>query len=263
MLIKPKKSLGQNFLIDKNVINLIVNSGKITEKDTLLEIGPGTGNLTRELVLKKPKKIIVIEKDKFLSKNLKNNFGDSIKIINEDILKIEEEKLTNEKMIFFGNLPYNISTKILTKWIKLKKLNDISKKFILMFQKEVADRIIETTNKKNYGRLTILTSWRMNVTKILDVSPNSFFPVPKVKSTVLLLEPKNDFFNIKDPKNLEHITNIFFNQRRKMIKKPINILFKNANDISKKYNINLNDRPQNLDPQIYFKLCREYERLIS
>ena len=263
MLIKPKKSLGQNFLIDKNVINLIVNSGKITEKDTLLEIGPGTGNLTRELVLKKPKKIIVIEKDKFLSKNLKNNFGDSIKIINEDILKIEEEKLSNEKMIFFGNLPYNISTKILTKWIKLKKLNDISKKFILMFQKEVADRIIETTNKKNYGRLTILTSWRMNVTKILDVSPNSFFPVPKVKSTVLLLEPKNDFFNIKDPKNLEHITNIFFNQRRKMIKKPINILFKNANDISKKYNINLNDRPQNLDPQIYFNLCREYEKLIS
>tara|TARA_B100000965_G_scaffold402156_1_gene427489 strand:+ start:342 stop:1133 length:792 start_codon:yes stop_codon:yes gene_type:complete len=263
MLIKPKKSLGQNFLIDKNVINLIVNSGKITEKDTLLEIGPGTGNLTRELVLKKPKKIIVIEKDKFLSKNLENSFGDSIEIINDDILKIQEEKLSNEKMIFFGNLPYNISTKILTKWIKLKKLNDISKKFILMFQKEVADRIIETTNKKNYGRLTILTSWRMNVTKILDVSPNSFFPVPKVKSTVLLLEPKNDFFNIKDPKNLEHITNIFFNQRRKMIKKPINILFKNANDISKKYNINLNDRPQNLDPQIYFNLCREYEKLIS
>ena len=132
-----------------------------------------------------------------------------------------------------------------------------------MFQKEVADRIIETTNKKNYGRLTILTSWRMNVTKILDVSPNSFFPVPKVKSTVLLLEPKNDFFNIKNPKNLEHITNIFFNQRRKMIKKPINILFKNAKYISKKYNINLNDRPQNLDPQIYFNLCREYEKLIS
>ena len=263
MLIKPKKSLGQNFLIDKNVIKLIVNSGKITEKDTLLEIGPGTGNLTRELVLKNPKKIIVIEKDKFLSKNLKNNFGDSIKIINDDILKIEEEKLSNEKMIFFGNLPYNISTKILTKWIKLKKLNDISKKFILMFQKEVADRIIETTNKKNYGRLTILTSWRMNVTKILDVSPNSFFPVPKVKSTVLLLEPKNDFFNIKNPKNLEHITNIFFNKRRKMIKKPINILFKNAKYISKKYNINLNDRPQNLDPQIYFNLCREYEKLIS
>ena len=132
-----------------------------------------------------------------------------------------------------------------------------------MFQKEVADRIIEKTNKKNYGRLAILTSWRMKVTKISDVSPNSFFPVPKVKSTVLLLEPKNDYFNIKNPKNLEHITNIFFNQRRKMIKKPLNILFKNPKDISKKYNINLNDRPQNLTPEIYFKLCSEYEKLIS
>ncbi len=263
MLIKPKKSLGQNFLIDKNIIKLIVDSGKITEKDTLLEVGPGTGNLTRELVLKRPKKIIVVEKDKFLSKNLEDNFGNSIEIINEDILKIEEEKLSTEKMIFFGNLPYNISTKIFTKWIKLKKLNNISKKFILMFQKEVADRIIEKTNKKNYGRLAILTSWRMKVTKISDVSPNSFFPVPKVKSTVLLLEPKNDYFNIKNPKNLEHITNIFFNQRRKMIKKPLNILFKNAKDISKKYNINLNDRPQNLTPEIYFKLCSEYEKLIS
>ena len=262
MLIKPKKSLGQNFLVDKNLIKLIVNTVEITENDTILEIGPGTGNLTKELILKKPKKIIVVEKDKLLSKKLKNNFGNSIEIINEDILKVEEEKLSKEKMIFFGNLPYNISTKILSKWIKLKKLNNISKKFILMFQKEVADRILETTNKKNYGRLAILTSWRMDVKKILDISPNSFFPVPKVKSTLLLLEPKNDYFKIKNPKHLEHITNIFFNQRRKMIKKPLNILFKNANVISKKYNINLKDRPQNLNPEMYFNLCREYEKLL-
>ena len=263
MLNKPKKSLGQNFLVDKNIIKLIVDSCEISKKDTILEIGPGTGNLTREIILKKPKKIIVVEKDKLLSKKLKNDFGNSIEIINEDILKIEEKKLSKEKMIFFGNLPYNISTKIFVKWIKLKELNNIAKKFILMFQKEVADRIIETTNKKNYGRLAILTSWRMNVKKITDVSPNSFFPIPRVKSTVLLLEPKNDYFKIKNPKNLEHVTNIFFNQRRKMIKKPLNFLFKNAGDISKKYNINLSDRPQNLDPQIYFKLCGEYEKLIS
>ena len=221
MLARPKKSLGQNFLVDKNIIRLIVDIGEISQKDTILEIGPGTGNLTRELMLKKPKKIIVVEKDRLLSKKLKNDFGNSIEIINDDILKIEEEKLSKEKMIFFGNLPYNISTKIFTKWIKLKELNNISKKFILMFQKEVADRIIETTNKKNYGRLAILTSWRMNVKKIADVSPNSFFPIPNVKSTILLLEPKNEFVKIKNPKNLEHITNIFFNQRRKMIKKPL------------------------------------------
>ena len=100
-----------------------------------------------------------------------------------------------------------------------------------------------------------------NVKKVLEVSPKSFYPVPKVKSTVLLMEPKKDFFPIKNPKNLEHITNVFFNQRRKMIKHPLKILFKNTDKISKKLNININDRPQNLSPLKYFELCKEYENL--
>ena len=102
----------------------------------------------------------------------------------------------------------------------------------------------------------------MNVKKVLEVSPKSFYPVPKVKSTVLLMEPKKDFFPIKNPKNLEHITNVFFNQRRKMVKHPLKILFKNSEKISKKLNININDRPQNLSPLKYLELCKEYERLI-
>ena len=132
-----------------------------------------------------------------------------------------------------------------------------------MFQKEVAERIIAETNNKNYGRLSVLSSWKLKIKKVIDVSPNSFYPIPKVKSTVLLIEPKNKYFNIKNPKNIEHITNIFFNQRRKMIKKPLNLLFKNVNEISKKLNINICDRPQNLTPLKYFELCREYEKLIS
>ena len=131
-----------------------------------------------------------------------------------------------------------------------------------MFQKEVAERIIATTNKKNYGRLAVLSSWRLNIKKIIDVSPNSFYPVPKVKSTVLLIEPKKEYFALRNPKNLEHITKIFFNQRRKMIKKPINLVFRNVNNLSKKLNININDRPQNLPPQVYFELCKEYEKLL-
>ena len=131
-----------------------------------------------------------------------------------------------------------------------------------MFQKEVAERIIATTNKKNYGRLAILTSWRMNIKKIADVSPNSFYPIPKVKSTILLIEPKIEYFNFKNSKNLEHVTNIFFNQRRKKIKKPLNILFKNVDEISKKLNININDRPQNLPTSKYIELCNEYEKSV-
>ena len=99
--------------------------------------------------------------------------------------------------------------------------------------------------------------------KIIDVSPESFYPIPKVKSTVLLIKPKKEYFNIKNPKNLEHITNVFFNQRRKMVKKPLNIIFKNVNEISKKLDININDRPQNLSSLKYLEICKEFENLIS
>ena len=257
----PKKSLGQNFLIDKNIIDIIVKAGDIKKNDIILEVGPGTGNLTEKILSKNPKKIFAVEKDNLLTKKLYDKFKEKIIIINEDILKIDEKKYSNEPMVVFGNLPYNISTQILIKWIRYKNLNNTFKKFILMFQKEVAERIIATTNNKKYGRLSILTSWKMNVKKLLEVSPSSFYPIPKVKSTVLLLEPKSDFFKIKNPKNLEHITNVFFNQRRKMIKHPLKILFKNTDKISKKLNININDRPQNLSPLKYFEICKEYENL--
>ncbi len=259
----PKKSLGQNFLNDKNIIDIIINSGDIKENDTILEVGPGTGNLTEKILSKNPKKIFAIEKDKFLAKKLSEKFNEKIIIINEDILKIDEKKYSDNPMIVFGNLPYNISTQILVKWIRYNNLKNIFKRFILMFQKEVAERIIAETDSKNYGRLSVLSSWKLKIEKITDVSPESFYPIPKVKSTVLLIEPKKEYFNLKNSKNLEHITNIFFNQRRKMIKKPLNILFKNVNEISKKLNININDRPQNLSSLKYFEICKEFENLNS
>ena len=260
--INPKKSLGQNFLTDKNIINIIVDQGNISKKDIILEIGPGTGSLTEKILSKNPKKVFAIEKDKYLSKDLSEKFKEKLIIINEDILKFDEKKLSNQPMIVFGNLPYNISTQIFIKWIKLINLNKTFKKLVLMFQKEVAERIIATTNKKNYGRLAVLSSWRMNVKKVTEVSPNCFYPIPKVKSTILLIEPKDQYINFKNPKNLEHITKVFFNQRRKMIKKPLNLIFRNVDVLSNKLNININDRPQNLSPQKYFELCKEYEKLI-
>ena len=261
MKIKPKKSLGQNFLIDQNIINLIINSASIKKNDVLLEVGPGTGNLTKNILLKKPKKLIVVEKDKNLAKNLLEKFNNKIEIINDDILKINDEKLSKSKIVVFGNLPYNISTQILAKWIKLKNLNFIYKKLILMFQKEVADRILASTGEKQYGRLSILSSWKMNVRKIKEVSPNSFYPSPKVKSTILIFEPKKKFFQIRNPQNLEFVTKTFFGQKRKMVKKPLKTIFNNIDKISNKLKINTNERPQNLSPNVYFQICKEYEDL--
>ena len=257
----PKKSLGQNFLTDKNIVNIIVNTGDIKKNDIVLEVGPGTGNLTEEILSKNPKKLFAVEKDKSLVKKLHEKFKEKIILINDDILKIDEKKYSKDPMVVFGNLPYNISTQILIKWIRYNNLNNTFKKFILMFQKEVAERIIAKTNSKNYGRLAVLSSWKLKIEKVIDVSPNSFYPIPKVKSTILLIEPRSEYFNLKNSKNLEHITNIFFNQRRKMIRKPLNIIFKNSNEISKKLNINISDRPQNLSSSKYFEICREYEKL--
>ena len=131
-----------------------------------------------------------------------------------------------------------------------------------MFQKEVADRILASHNTKNYGRLSIISSWKMDVEKIIDVNPSSFFPSPKIKSSLLLFKPKNSYYKLKNAKNLEHITNIFFNQRRKMIKKPLKILFKNYEKVAEELNLNLNLRPQNLSCLTYFKICSYYEKLL-
>ena len=258
-MIRAKKSLGQNFLIDQNIINKIVSIVNIKDKN-VLEIGPGTGNLTVEILKRKPKKIILIEKDNNLVDLLQNKFGKSVKIINEDVLRINESLLDDQKLIVFGNLPYNISTEILSKWI----LNLSQKKFwfdclVLMFQKEVADRIISKFNTRDYGRLSVLANWRLKIKKIFDIKPSSFQPKPKVESSVLFFEPKSNFLKFKNPKNLEKITRIFFMHRRKMIKKPYYHLFNNNENIASQMGINLNLRPQNLDFDTYYELTKKYE----
>ena len=260
MHIKAKKSLGQNFLIDREVLEKIVSITDIANKD-VLEIGPGSGNLTTYILKQKPKKFYVVEKDDDLAILLKEKFDTEIEIINDDILKVSESNISEQKLSVFGNLPYNISTEILSKWILNIGSNFWFESLVLMFQKEVADRIISEFNNSNYGRLSILSSWKLNVKKILDIKPQSFSPRPKIDSSLLLFTPKENFFELKDPKNLEKITRIFFSQRRKMLKKPFNQVFDNGKKVAEKFGIDLNLRPQNLEPELYFKLVKEYEDL--
>ena len=262
MFIKPKKSLGQNFLIDRNVLEQIVDTVEVTNKE-VLEIGPGSGNLTTFILKKKPKKVYAIEKDDELALSLQDKFTDEITIINDDVLKISEDKITSEKLTVFGNLPYNISTEILSKWITNLDKKIWFENLVLMFQKEVAERIIAKPNTSKYGRLSILSNWKLNIKKIMDIKPQSFSPRPKIDSTLLLFTPKEKFFELKNAKNLEIITRVFFSQRRKMLKKPFNQVFNNAKELADKFNIDLNLRPQNLEPEMFFKLVKEYEKLRS
>ena len=254
---KPKKSLGQNFLMDKNILKKIIKIGDINKDDHILEVGPGTGNLTRLLIESKPKKIIVVEKDNKLSDILKKNFDHKIQVINADILNMPN-KFYNQKYKIFGNLPYNISSQILSKWCLNEKFK--FDKLILMFQKEVGERIIAKVNTKNYSRITILSNWKFNVNKICEINPGSFFPKPKIKSMLLEFTPKKSYIKIKDPKNLEKLTKFFFSERRKMVKKKFKKLFYDYKNFLKQIGINETCRPQNISIEKYLLIVRELEK---
>ena len=257
-----KKSLGQNYLIDLNIVKKIINLTNIYNKN-ILEIGPGKGALTKEILKKKPKSLILIEKDNALFEELKFRYKDQKNIIiyNKDILKFNfEDKLKNT--IIFGNLPYNISSQILVKIIKFKNFSSNFSALILMFQKEMAQRIIGKFNTSKYGRLSILTNYRLKVLDKFDVSPNCFFPKPKITSTVLHLKSNaKNFCNIKKIENLEKITSLLFSNKRKMINKTMKKIFNSEQLNSIKKNLDLRCRPSELKPEKYYELTKFFESL--
>ena len=256
-----KKSLGQNFLIDKNVIKKIVNLVGVNNKN-IIEIGPGKGALTNEILRRKPKSLSIIEKDKNLADNLKISYkkNKNVKVYEEDILKFNIEKIVYEDSIIFGNLPYNISSQILVKLLKFKFWPPKFNNLILMFQKELGDKIIGKFNTNGYGRLSILSNYKLKLLKKFFISPNCFFPRPKVTSVVLHLKPiVNKSFKIKNIKNLEEVTNIMFSNKRKMIKKNIKKVV-NDEEIKTIKDLNLNHRPSEVKPEIYYKITELYEK---
>jgi 16S rRNA (adenine1518-N6/adenine1519-N6)-dimethyltransferase len=261
-MIKPKKSLGQNFLIDNNIIEKIINRSNIKDND-IVEIGPGTGNLTKKIISQNPKSLILIEKDKKLALLLKQKFINKKKIgiYNEDILKFPLEKKIKKNSIILGNLPYNISSQILIKLIKFKKWLPKYKKLILMFQKEVADKILAKHKSSSYGRLAVITNARLEVTESIKVSENCFYPVPKVKSTILIFEPIiNEDFTVQNISNLETITHYFFSKKRKMVNKTFNTLFNKPKLVAKEIDIDLSLRPNQISEKQYYKITECFEK---
>ena len=261
-MIKPKKSLGQNFLTDNNILKKIIGSAELNN-DHIVEIGPGTGNLTQKIIEKEPKSLVVIEKDQGLTYGLKSKFkkNNNFKIYNEDILKFDLEKIVKKNSIIIGNLPYNISSQILIKLLKFKSWLPKYKKLILMFQKEVADKILAKYNTQNYGRISVITSSRLKIIDSFNVSPNSFYPIPKVRSKVLIFEPFiNKNFKIKNIENLEKVSHIFFSKKRKMVNKAFNELFNQPLKIAKEMNLNLNLRPKELSVDQYLKITELFEK---
>ena len=196
----------------------------------------------------------LVKKDKFYehAKIFDNYYGTSKKSV-EDIVK--------NNSIIIGNLPYNISSQILAKLIKFKKWLPKYKKLILMFQKEVADKILAKYKSSEFGRLAVLTNSRLKVTNSFNVSENCFYPTPKVKSTILVFEPFiNKDFKVKEITNLEIITQVFFSKKRKMINKAFKTLFKKPSLVAERINIDLNLRPNKISESEYYKITEYFEK---
>ena len=256
-----KKSLGQNFLIDKNIIRKIINLVKL-EKKNIIEIGAGHGALTDEILKKKPNLLNIIEKDIFLYKKLKMKYSNikNVKIYNDDILDFNLESLVKKNSIIIGNLPYNISSQILVKILRFKKWPPNFENLIFMFQKELGEKILGIYPSANYGRISILSNYRLKFLSKFLVSKNCFFPKPKVTSMVILFKPKlKKLYSIENILNLEKITNFFFSNKRKMINKTIKKIL-NDQDIKSINGLKLNSRPSEIKPETYYRITELFEK---
>lgn len=256
--LKAKKKYGQNFLKSEIIVEKILKDVDLRNHN-VLEIGPGNLALTKSIILKNPKKFIAVEIDKeIVSKNKKNHNKVHKFFLNTDALKFDEiDYFNREPFKIISNLPFNISNKLLLKWIKIQQENRCIEEMVLMFQKELAQRIISKENSKKYGRLSILAQAVFKIKKKIIVNKDNFTPRPNVDAMVIQFTPlqKNKIPNINFLK-LEEITNFFFNTRRKKIEKKIKKLFNlnqiKENNFEELYNL----RPENIPKEIYYKMSK-------
>lgn len=250
------KSLGQNFIFDLSLCNKIANTANISGNDLVIEIGPGTGGLTRSILELNPYKLIAIEKDKrciSLLQDIKSNYS-QLEIIEEDALKISIEDIlkrynSNQKVKIIANLPYNIATHLIVKWLyESEYIHSIN----VMVQKEVAQRIVAEHSSKEYGRLSIISQIIANVEKLFDVSPESFYPKPKIWSSIISIVPKKSSIEKKELDILSKLTHSAFSMRRKMLKTSL-----------KEYTYIISDdailklRAEDLTPEQYLNITRK------
>ncbi|WP_169568757.1 16S rRNA (adenine(1518)-N(6)/adenine(1519)-N(6))-dimethyltransferase RsmA [Sneathiella limimaris] len=258
--LRAEKSLGQNFLLDLNLTGRIARCPGSLKDETVLEIGPGPGGLTRAILAFEVSHLYAIEKDTRCLEPLKNvsdAFGGRLTVLNEDALEIDEASLLPEKAHIIANLPYNVATPLLIKWLKKREL---FKSMTLMFQKEVADRIVAEPRTKAYGRLSILCQWLCTVSRQFDISPQAFTPPPKVTSTVVKLIPRETPAYPADLEILEKVVAAAFNQRRKMLRASLKSLGVKPEPLLEEAGIEPTRRAEELSVEEFCKLAEAYRK---
>ncbi|MFK7973836.1 MAG: 16S rRNA (adenine(1518)-N(6)/adenine(1519)-N(6))-dimethyltransferase RsmA [Rickettsiaceae bacterium] len=253
--IEPIKKYGQNFIFDETLCDKIVEHSGVNNASNILEIGPGPAGLTRSLLKINPHSLCVIETDARclpLLEEIKQSYS-VLDIRYADALKILLPQVNEEKIDIVANLPYNIGNQLLINWLyQLENVQSMT----LMLQREVVDRIVSNHGNKIYGRLSVLCQILCDVTKCFDVSPQAFYPKPKIWSSVLHLKPKLILPSVDIRTKLEQITQHAFSGRRKMIKSSMKQIIPNIQDVLKHLSIDDQLRAENLSPQDYLKIAQ-------
>ncbi len=256
-----KRSLGQNFLLDLNITRKIVKAAGSLKGATVIEIGPGPGGLTRALLETEALSVIAIEKDpralKALS-SLQDIYPERLILREADALEIPLQTLGEPPRYIIANLPYNIATPLLMQWLSHPTAFH---KFILMFQKEVADRIVALPHSKNYGRLSVKVQWLCKVRSVLTLPPQAFWPSPKVFSSVVEITPYQTPLYPADSDDLEFVLKTAFSQRRKMIRSSLENLNVSLDLLFEKTGILPTLRAENLSVEDFCNITRVYSEL--
>ena len=260
--LRAKKSLGQNFLIDPHILKRIVQSAAPLEDCTVIEVGPGPGGLTREIIKHPAQEIILIEQDRrcipYLEK-LRDSFEGNITLLNADALTLPLHTFGNAPRKIIANLPYNISTPLLLQW--LKHMDDFES-LTLMFQKEVAARLVASPHSSAYGRLSVICQWKANVRKLFDLSPGAFIPAPKVTSTLVQLTPRVSREKVSW-EALEKVIKAAFSQRRKMLRSSLKGLTPDPQRLLEQAHLNPENRAEDLSVQDFCTLCAAWENSLK
>ena len=261
--LSARRSLGQNFLLDLNITRRIANAAGPLDSATVLEIGPGPGGLTRALLERGARKVIVIERDdRCLSalKQISAAADGRLYIVSGDALEVDIEALASQHgaLRIVANLPYNISTPLLIGWLKRLTLFD---RLVLMFQSEVADRLAALPGTKAYGRLSIAAQWRCQVRPLFTLPPRAFTPAPKVSSTVVELTPREHPLAEADPDILEEVVAAAFRHRRKMLRAALKDTFDDPEAALGTAGIDPQARAETVSIENFCALARELSRI--
>ena len=261
--LSAKKSLGQNFLLDLNLTAKIARqAGDLTTSD-VLEIGPGPGGLTRALLHEGARKVLAVEKDARCLPALADiaaHYPGRLEVINEDALAIDAASRLTPPIRVVANLPYNVGTELLVRWLTPEKWPPFWDSLTLMFQREVAERIVAAPGSKTYGRLSILTQWRAEAKIVMDLRPEAFTPPPKVSSAVVHIKRRDQMLFEADEKRLTRIVALAFQQRRKMLRASLKSLSPEIEDVLQSVGIAPSERAENVSIEAFCALTRALTR---